>query len=42
MKRGRLIVVGTGIHEKHLTLEAIAAMRGARRLFYMGNPWPCQ
>jgi len=35
--RGRLTVIGTGIHQGHLTAEAVAAMKRAERLFFMGN-----
>jgi len=35
--RGRLIVVGTGIHYGQLTLEALATIKTADRLLFMGN-----
>jgi precorrin-2 methylase len=38
-RRGRLIVVGTGIHPGQLTLEALSVIKGADRLLYMFNSW---
>src|SRR5262245_57693819 len=39
LRRGKLIVVGSGIHRGQLTLEAYYAIKHADRLFYMCNPW---
>jgi integrase len=37
--RGKLIVVGSGIHQAQLTLAALFAIRNGDRLLYMGNKW---